>query len=387
MRIGIFTEAYRPYISGVVNSIDMLKKGLEESGHEVFVISLIPIIDPNYIDDSNIIRFKGKSYPFKSLKEYSYTTFLNKKAKELTKYNFDIIHIHTEFSIGKIGIKCARKLDIPIVFTFHTNYEDYFHYISTKFRAITNYVCKKYIKNLINFYGKKANCFIVPTKKVENIFDSYNLNIPVLIIPTGIDINRFKKENVDIHKVNILKEKYNLHNKFVFSFIGRVSPEKSVDSIIKTFSKLKQEDVVLMICGGGTVYNELIDLCVQLKIEDRVIFTGMIEYKDIPLYYQCTDVFVNASYTETQGLTYIESLASSIPILVKKDEALKNLLIENINGFSFENEEGLLYKMNMIIDNKDIILNMKKICENTIFDYRREVYSDAIECIYKEFIK
>src|SRR5690554_6432447 len=121
MRIGIFTDAYKPYLSGVVTSIKTLKDGLEDLGHEVFIIT--PFAPKQKLEtDPTIIRLKGWIVPKKGLKDFRIVPFVQRHLKKIKVLNLDVIHIHTEFSVGSLGLYAGRKLNIPIVYTLHTSY-------------------------------------------------------------------------------------------------------------------------------------------------------------------------------------------------------------------------------------------------------------------------
>lgn len=387
MKIGLFTDAYKPYVSGVVSSINILKSGLEELGHEVFVVTVkLPPFDFN-LTEKNIIRFDGKKYPLKNFSNYRYITKKNKKLKELKKYNFDVIHIHTEFAIGQLGIKYAKKYKVPCVTTYHTNYEDYFHYLKT---IVPNFIEKRILFKILKKTIKKleavSHTYIVPTTKIENVFRKYNFKFPVCVIPSGIDLDKFKKENQDNALVNNIKDKYNLHDKFVCTFIGRISEEKSLDIIIKAFSKIDKENVVLLICGYGPAFDSITNLTKDLNIEDKVIFTNSIAFDEISLYYNCSDLFVNASLTETQGLTFIEALASSVPLVIRNDEATKDVLQENVNGMYFETEEEFIQIVSKFIQDTEYYNFIKDNTVKSIENFSKKNYALSLEKLYKEIL-
>lgn len=388
MKIALFTDTYRPYISGVVNSIDMIKQGLEEKGHEVYIVCMTTSLDKDYIETNpNVIKFDGKKYPLKQLELYRYMSGFKKKADSLKKYNFDVVHIHTEFSAGKLGMLYAKRNNVPLVYTFHTNYEDYFKFVTDTAKFITHPFLLWNVKRVIKKYQKRSDALIVPTKKVENIFRKYKFKFPVEIIPTGIDVDIFNRGNVDVNKVDEIKKQYNLENKFVFCSIGRVSFEKSIDTCINAFAAADIENSVMLICGVGPAEDSLKELVKKLNIEDKVIFAGMIPYKDIPAYYAASNIFLNASSTETQGLTYIEAISSGVPILVKKDEALEGLLIEKKNGMYFETAEELTENIKEITTNTELFNEMQAVCPSTIEKYTRQHYALTIEKLYNEVIE
>lgn len=386
MRVALFTESYHPHISGVVNSIDMIKWGLEEQGHDVYIVTL-ESRDDIYIDsDPNVIRFIGKRYPFKLLKSFCYINNKWKKVKILKSFNFDIVHVHSEFSAGKLGVLYSKKYNVPLVYTFHTNYEDYFGYITNKCKFITHNILLFLLKRIIKYYYKKSDCFIVPTKKVINTFKKYNFDFDVEIIPTGIDLEMFNEKNIDKKTVEQLKEKYNLKDMFVFCSIGRVSAEKSIDILINAFNKANIDNSVLLICGDGPALKSLEQLVENLNISSKVIFTSAIDYQSIALYYNLADVFLNASISETQGLTYIEALASGLVIIVRNDLVVEEFLVPFENGLVFDNLEELTNNILKIYFDENLYKYIKSNSVNSIERYKRENYSKEIEKIYRKVI-
>lgn len=387
LKIALFTDAYHPYVSGVITSIDMIRECLEEKGYDVYVIALRTSLDDNYDDnDYNVIKFEGYKYPFKKLSTYYYTNDLKNKAKLLKKYNFDLVHIHTEFSAGKIGMYYAKYYNVPLVYTFHTNYEDYLDYITTTLKMITHKILLFRIKRMIRFYESKADVVIVPTKKVVDTFKKYNFSFDVTILPTGIDIDKFNKEKLDNNIINDIIIKYKLENKFVFCSIGRISKEKSIDILINAFYKANISDSVLIICGTGPNLDSLKKLVNKLNVEKKIIFTDVINYDLVQYYYAVSDVFLNASTSETQGLTYIEALASSLPIIVKQDKAIDELLINKENGLVFKTEDELIELMKLIVTDKNLFNYMKNKCSDTISKFTKEHYVNSLEKIYLNLI-
>ncbi len=170
MKVGIFTDQFYPYISGVVTSITMLYEGLTELGHEVFVFSSIEeamVASCEELKNFNFINIPGKPWPFKGLKDYRYTRHPKRYLKTIASYNLDIIHIHTEYNAAKLAKLAGRKLNIPIVYTLHTLYEDYMKYLSPFFdKHFHNIMFKVLAKAFMGSASKASVVKIVPTKKV-----------------------------------------------------------------------------------------------------------------------------------------------------------------------------------------------------------------------------
>ena len=241
MRIGIFTDTYKPYINGVSTSILMLEKALMKKGHKVFIVTVNPEdMSYKYEDNGRIIRIPGIPT---GIYDYRLTTFYPIKAvNKIKEWNLDIIHSQTEFGIGTFARVLAKQLDIPIVHTYHTMYEDYVHYIT---HGYFDGPSKKIVEYLTKFYcDKTITELIVPTKKTYDLFkEKYKYDRNVYIIPTGIEVERFYKEKVDVKKVEDLKKSLEINkNDIVILFIGRIASEKNIDFLINNHSSILKKN-------------------------------------------------------------------------------------------------------------------------------------------------
>lgn len=383
MRIGIFTDAYQPQISGVVTSILNSKKQLESLGHEVFIIA------PLYKDsklEKNVIRIKGLKFPFKKLAGYLWVPFCKKHTKEISKYNFDIIHVHTEFSIGSLGLHIAKKYNIPCIYTLHTYYEDYLDYLGILNKLFHNTLLKV-IKNQTKKICNRVNHVIIPTNKVIELLNRYNINCDYSVIPSGLDLERYYIKNRNNDIINELKDKYNLHNKLVYIYLGRVSKEKSINVLVDAFHKLEKSDKrIFLICGFGPEEENLKKQIKNLNLENEIIMVGKIGDNCTQHYYHLGDIFLNASTSETQGLTYIEALASSLCLLVKKDKNID--YINNLeNGILYNTNEELVEYINYIENNNELLTKIKNNSSSTTDKFSLEVYGQSLENLYLNVIR
>ena len=391
MKIGMFTDQFYPYISGVVTSITMLYDELTSLGHSVYIFTSLDekkIAKCDKIKKYNYVNLPGRPYPFKDLRDYRYTLNPNKSVKIIKKYNLDIIHVHTEFNVGKIARAASKKLHIPVVHTLHTLYEDYLKYVSPFFdkhfhNFMFKYLAKKYIRSI----SRASTIQIVPTKKVYDLASRYYMDGDIRIVPTGIDLDTFSSEQFTTKQISDLKASLGIpKGKFVYGYIGRTSREKTIDIIIRAFTKLNNDNSVLLIVGGGPQLEGLKELAKELNYSDKIIFTDFIERENVPIYYQLCDIFVNASTSETQGLTYVESLASSLPVLVQKDECLSEVIEDYYNGIYFDGEEDLVLKMKEILKAPSTLKNIKANTSKSVVKFSKEVYGKSIETIYKDAI-
>ena len=359
MRIGIFTDTYPPYINGVSTSIAMLEKALKRLGHSVYIVTVNPdALAYDFETDENVIRLPGIPT---GIYDYRLTGIYPIKAiNKIKEWNLDIIHSHTEFGVGTFARIMAKQLDIPIVHTYHTMYEDYVHYIT---KGHFDTASKKMVEYLTKFYcDKTVTELIVPTKKTYDLFKKkYEYDRNVHIVPTGIEVDRFYKENNNPKRTDELRKKYGIKkDDFVVMFVGRLASEKSVDFLIENQVKLieKNKNCKLIIIGSGPDEEEFKSLARSLGLENNVIFTGKVPWEEIHEYYQMASVFVSASHTETQGLTLLEAMAASVPVVALDDEAFRDVIVDELNGFLFKDDKGYIYSLEKLMNDKKLYNRM-----------------------------
>ena len=364
MRIGIFTDTYPPYINGVSTSIAMLETALKKMGHEVFIVTVNPDeMAYEYIEKDHIIRLAG--IPI-GIYDYRLTGIYPLKAvNKIKEWDLDIIHSHTEFGVGTFARIMAKQLDIPIVHTYHTMYEDYVHYITKGFFDKSS---KKIVEYLTKFYcDKTVTELIVPTKKTYDLFkDKYDYTRNIHIVPTGIEVERFYKENNDESITNRIKKEIGIKkDDFVILFVGRIAEEKNIPFLIENHLKIidKNSKAKLIIIGDGPDIDSYKKMVKKLNIEKNIIFTGKVPWQEVNQYYQMANVFVSASHSETQGLTLLEAMAASIPVVACQDEAFQDVVVNGLNGYLFKND-------NEYVDYIYTLMNDKKIYDQMCIQAR-----------------
>jgi 1,2-diacylglycerol 3-alpha-glucosyltransferase len=346
MKIALFTDTYPPEINGVSVSVGLHQKVLMNQGHDVLVITTNPF--GKLIDiDLGIVRIPGVE--LKKLYGYRLSSFFNAKAYQfIRKWQPDVIHIHTDAGIGIFGKITAFFLKVPTVVTYHTMYEDYTHYAGF-LKGLASRVVKRFSKSI----AEQCTEFISPSLKTKERIRSYGVDRYINIVPTGIDFSRFQRTNLDSEKLAEIKSRWVLPGERVLLSLGRVAKEKSMDVILKGFSKViesKEDNVRLLMVGDGPNRQGLIDLANQLGVSSHVSFVGAVPIQDVPYYYQIADVFVSASLTETQGLTFMEAMVSDRLVLCRFDENLANLIRHQQTGFIFNDEEDFVRQVNTIFN-------------------------------------
>ena len=239
MRIGIFSETYTPYISGLVTSEVMLKKALEKKGHEVYVVTAnLDSFKYNYDEKEKVLRIPG--IPTGIYDSRLTSIYPIQAVNKIKSWKLDVIHSQTEFAIGTFARLLAKQFNIPLVHTYHTMYEDYIHYIT---KGYFNRSSKKIVEYFTKFYcDTTATELIVPTTKTYKLFkEKYQFKKNIHIIPTGIEVERFYQENIDQKEVASLKKTLGLTKKdFIIIFIGRLAEEKNVEFLLEAQEKLNK---------------------------------------------------------------------------------------------------------------------------------------------------
>ena len=384
MRIGLFTEVYEPFISGVAVSVKTLKITLEQMKHEVYIVT--PNLENNklkYDKQNKILYLPGIKTGICNTK---LTPIYSKKAFKIIKsWNLDIIHSQTEFGVGAFSKIVSKKLNIPTVHTYHTLYEDYVHYI---LNGHFSKIMKKLAIKLSKYYAIKSNELIVPTLKIKDLFiNKYNVVREINVIPTGIDTSKFKANNKVLKEVKKLKKKYHINkDEFVIGTVNRIAEEKNLEQELQAFQNLVNlnSKIKLVIVGDGPFLGELKKLVSKYHLTNKVILTGKVKYENIALYYHLFDVFTSFSKTETQGLTIIEALASSLPVICINDKAFKEMVIHNYNGYIFNNNDEFTEYVLNLINKQNIYLEMKSNAENSIHKYSKEVFASEVLKIYQK---
>lgn len=388
MRIGIFSDVYLPYVSGVVTAVDDLKKALEQKGHEVFIITINGLEKKHhYLTNGRVIRIPGIP---SGIYDFSFRlTYPFKAIKKIKSLKLDIIHTHTEFNICRFGKSMAKKLNIPVVHTFHTLYDESMFYVTKGYfpnlskKAVIAYV-KTYLKDDVKE-------IIVPTEKVANIFKNrYKIKRDVHVIPSGVNVESFYQEKQN--PKDLLKIRKTLGIKkddFILAYIGRLGKEKQINFLIENYVKIikKYPNAKFMVVGSGPEEENLKALVTKHQISNRVIFTGKVNHQDIAKYYQIATVLATASHFETQGLTVIESFASSKPVVCVNDESFTKIVRDDYNGKIFKNKKDYQNIIETLINNPDKIKEMGNNACITALDFSLDAFANKILAVYQKALE
>lgn len=381
MKILLTTDTYSPSINGVVISVNNLYKELTKRGHEVRILTL-SFTGYSYKEgDVYYLRsFNARIYPGAR----GTLSYKNRFIKEIIDWSPDIVHSHTEFCT-LIHAKYIRKtLGLPHIHTYHTMYEDYLCYI---FKGML--ISKRRAMSIIRKLIGSVDEIITPTQKAKGSLTAYGIHKPISIIPTGIDLTRFTTAEKYSEKIKELRNNIGIKEADkVLIFLGRLGKEKNVDEIIMNVKELNEEqNIKMLIVGGGPYADNLKKLVNELGLSEKIIFTGMVPPEEVPLYYLLANIFVTASTSETQGLTYIEALASGLPVVCRYDEAVEGLISNGFNGYMYRNKDEFKQSLKALLNKSDNIGELRIKAKSSVERFSLDVFASEVERLYLRHIK
>lgn len=387
MRPVIFSDTFPPEINGVATSAGNLYKTFKDHNESIMVCTTNPYGHELNLE-GDVLRipgFKMRIYDYRIAGLYSPGGM-----KIIRQFRPDVVHIQTDAGIGQFGFLVAKQLGIPVVYTFHTSLEDYTYYATAGY---FDRAAKGVVRSYVRYKSGEAKEFITPSVKIKEYMRSIGVNAYINVIPTGIDFSKFAKENVNAARVAAIRKEHGIsEDTFVILSLGRVAKEKSIDICLKGYAKYLASNpsihTVFAVVGGGPALPELKKLTAELGIESHVIFFGPVPPSDTPYYYQIGDLFVSASITETQGLTFMEAMASSVLLMARYDDTLLGTIHDGKNGFFFIDETDMAEKLKKVIDlSSEEKEKIKKAAIAGLSEYSLEKFYERVKGVYERAIK
>lgn len=324
MRIGIYSDSYKPYTSGVVTSICTFKEELTKLGHEIFIFA--PSY-PNYHEPEDQV-FRFFSVPSPADANFTLAVPVSLRiSSAMKKLDLDLVHVHSPFIMGQLGMRCARRFDLPLVFTYHTMYDQYVHYVPLA-QELAKELTVKYSTNFCN----RCDLIITPSADIKNLIADYGIKTPIEVIPTGVNVEKFGKGDP-----KWLRENFDIPpGRKICLFVGRLTREKNINFLIKAFGKVHDAypDTSLVIIATGPLEKELKKLVITegLALNQDVIFTGFLPLDNLIDAYCGADIFTFASVTETQGIVLVEAMAAGLPVVAVRATGSQEMVQDEVQG-------------------------------------------------------
>ena len=381
MKILITTDLYTTKTNGVVTSVRNLIGELAQKGHEIRVLTVSEKLKSHKEDNVYYIKSLplGIVYPDVRMP----VSYRNRYIREVIAWKPDVIHSQCEYFSYQFAGYISRKTGAPIVHTYHTLYEQYATYILPS-RRIGGYVVRKFSK----FRLRKADAVVAPTAKVETVLKNYGLHNTIYVVPSGIALEQ-DRQRISAEERSQKRQELGIpQNAQVLLNLGRLGTEKNLTEVIELFAivRVQKKDIVLLIVGDGPAKKELEETADRLGIKDSVIFTGMVPPDQVYTYYQLGDIFVSASTSETQGLTYVEAAANGLPLLCRRDPCLDGVLVEGVNGCEYETEEGFCKTLDRILQDPRLYQSAGLQSRQIAATFDKSAFAEKIEAVYEAVV-
>lgn len=386
MKVALFTETYLPHINGVVTHVKSLKDGLEKLGHQVLIVTADKNAKKHYVKE-NVLHCPGIEakhfYNYGVAKPISHT-----RLKYIKDFNPDIIHVHNEFGIGIFGILTAKSLQVPLVYTLHTMYDDYIYYVAP---APLIGAAKKISRKYFKLFAKSANAITGPSLKCTEYLKLAGINKKVHVIPNPVELDLFSPENISNEIKLNLRMQLNIANDVMIAcFVGRIGKEKSVDILLEYWSKVitQNDKIHLMIIGEGPEIKSLKQMADNLQITNMVSFVGRVEHPNLPPYYAISDLYITASLSDTNSISMLEGMATGLPVLKRLDLLNEHEVNNGVTGFIFNSPEEMRKQL-LKIKNMSIseLQTMKKTVIESVRNSGGETLAKNLIEVYTPILK
>jgi len=375
MKILITTDWYTSAINGVVTSVVNLETQLKKRGHDVSILTLSQ--DGHSKREGNVYYIGtfdiSKFYP----KARGTCHYYDKLVNEIITWKPDIVHSQCELVSFPFAKKVARRCQAPLIHTYHTIYEDYTHYFSFS-KTMGRKAVAIWSRHLLN----RVDSVVVPSEKIRGLLSEYGVGNPMFTIPSGIKLETYRERISPEEIIQYRRELGIPQSNRVLISLARVAREKNIQELVRYIKQMEREDLTLLIVGDGPYLKEIKALVKYYAIETKVVFTGMVDPTVVYKYYQLGDVFVCASNSETQGLTYIEALASGLPAVCRKDLCLQGVIENGENGFLYEDFSGFQSAILIILQNQDKKLRMSEKAIEISQKYSTDKFGELLEELY-----
>lgn len=303
MRVALFTNNYLPFCGGVTTSVETLRRGLEAAGHEAWVFA--PRFAGADGEPSRVVRYP--SIPAATYPDFALAVpFSRSIAARVRALAFDVFHAHHPFLLGPAARRLARRHRRPLVFTYHTRYDRYAHYVPVQ-RALVEAAAVR----LSTRFAARAHAVIAPSAVIRDELDARGVPAPIAVVPTGVDLERFRPGDALEARRGLGLDPRDV----ILLYVGRLDREKSVDTVLAAFERIAGSvpRARLVLVGRGTLAEGLRRQAATLPVAARVTFAGVRPHDALPPWYRAADLFLFASETETQGLVLAEAAACGLP--------------------------------------------------------------------------
>lgn len=378
LNIAFYTDTFYPAVDGVVTSVSNFSHELKRRGHNVYIFTAGKKTKDNA---ATVDVFFERGIRFKKYPQYTLAMFPFVSSIKVRKFDIDIVHTHTPFFMGMSAMMIAKINKLPLVGSFHTLFTDkaVIDEYAAK-NALLQKVANRYSWPYARFFYNRCDRVIAPSASTAGILSGEGIN-NISVVENGIDLRRFNsKVNGKRLRNRLLTDGY----EHIVLYLGRVSKEKRIDTMIKAARRIKRKDVRFVIAGTGPALDHYKRLAAHYRLDGKVVFTGFVNGKDLPEYYAASDMLCMPSTFETQGIVTLEAMACNKPVVGADYMALKDLVVDGFNGEKFAPNSSVdcARKIMKVLGNEGGYEGMLA----TARKYSIEKTTDKLLNVYKEAI-
>lgn len=376
MKIGIFTDSYLPTPTGVAVSVETFRRSLEALGHEVYIFA--PRFKNQRDSNPRVRRFASFFLPVRADAPIVWP-ILHPDFASITALRLDLIHTMHFFALGKLGLKVAKKFNLPLVHTYHTLYAEYAkNYVPWGFRGLAT----RYLIQQSRSYGNQCDLIIAPSPSMGKLIKSYGITVPIEPLPTGIDLGSFKPANP-----SEFRKKYQIRPKGkLILFVGRLGEEKNIAFLIRAFNKVqKQVPSNLILVGSGPSEADYRKMVSQLGLNDKVYFLGFRPKPETNQIFGSCDIFAFASVTDTQGIVIVEAMAAGTPAVAINRLGPADIISDGRDGLLSDlNPDHFRDKIIQLLTDDKLHARLSLQAKETARQYSQPVIAQRLVNLYEQ---
>ena len=414
MKIALMTNNYKPFVGGVPISVERLAEGLRKEGHEVVVFA--PTYErsaAHYNITAHNSNVEDYNVPDNNKKEQEnevrYHSLLKNVAggivipnpidpkieREFKQGGFDVIHVHHPIAIGNTAIYLSRKYNVPLIFTYHTRYEQYLHYLKPIMwlekgaersgrlhkmqKRLLETIQEKLVPGYLKYFIRQCHHVFAPTEGMRE----YLIRVCALergkvsVLPTGLKAESFCFGS----------ETYKATDCPLFISVSRLAHEKNIPFLLHALAYYKmmyKKPFKMLLIGDGPNRKEYEELVKTLRLENEIVFTGLVPNDKLPEYYQAADAFLFASKTETQGIVILEAMAAGTPVIAVRASGVSDLVVDDHNGYLVKEEVSeFAERIYNVSENMTLQQNLRNGAIETAFSFHEERIAKKAAIIYQ----
>jgi len=375
MRIGIFTCNYKPLLNGLSSSIEIFSREFRRRGHQVFIFA--PRYPGHREQEEGVFRFPSLRAPT----HHQYTLpipFSFRVAALLPSLGLDVIHAQHPFLLGAYGGKVARRLSLPLVFTHHTLYEEYSHYL-----PVAPPLARWWVIRMSVSFANQADLVIAPTHGLKDLLRARGVRTRIEVVPTGVEVEEERTAFLTPAELGLPS------GARILLSVGRLAREKNLVVLLQAFGRIAAEfpTCYLVLVGDGDERGHLEEMASRMGLRGRVIFAGAKPREELGPYYRAADLLLFTSLSEAQGLVVAESMSHGLPVVALRSFAVEDLIEDGVNGYLAADLDGLVTQVRELLLDPEKRRRFSQEAKLKVREFAAPALAERLLDLYRELVE